>query len=72
VAGASLDVTQLSLIEGSSYREMTATGGAGAALLDFLVVAWPHYDARFDVTDLHARGFGVDLPPRARWPITDP
>jgi len=63
VAGASLDVTQLSLIEGSSYREMTATGGAGMALLDFLAVGGSvHYDrASSDVTDLHATGFGVDL-----------
>src|SRR5258708_23408357 len=63
VAGVSLDVTHLSLIEGSSYREMTATGGAGAALLDFLAVgAAVHYDrASSDVTDLHATGFGVDL-----------
>lgn len=62
-AGLSLDVTQLDLIEGSSYREMTATGGAGAALLDFLSVGvGVHYDrASSDVTDIHATGFGVDL-----------
>ncbi len=63
VAGVALDVTQLTLIEGSSYHEMTATGGAGAALLDFLAVgAAVHYDrATSDVADLHAHGFGVDL-----------
>lgn len=61
--GVSLDVTQLDLIEGSSYREMTVTGGAAGALLDFLAVgAGVHYDrASSDVTDLHATGFGVDV-----------
>jgi hypothetical protein len=61
--GAAFDMTQLTLIEGSGYREATFTGGIGAALLDFLAVgAGVHYDrATSDVADLHAHGFGVDL-----------
>ena len=63
VAGVALDVTQLDLIEGSSYSEATATGGAGAALLDFLAVgATVHYDrATSAVTDIRGHGFGVDV-----------
>jgi len=63
VAGGALDLTNLRLIEGSSYREMSVTGGAGMALLDFLAVGvGVNYDrATSDVADLHAHGFGVDI-----------
>jgi hypothetical protein len=63
VLGAALDVTNLTLIEGSGYREAALSLGAGIAPISILGlgVAARYEQASSDASDISAHAWGVDF-----------
>jgi hypothetical protein len=61
--GAALDAMTLNLIEGSSYRELTASGGAALSVTNFASVGVTarYQRAETEVVGAGADGFGVDV-----------